>query len=260
MRRGLWVDCSPARVCADGYLARVRDLSVQVVALMVQNTEGEWTWTPKQVERATLVALSLDLEVVLTTWPRPHDVLHDWAREAADRLEHGAVALEVDLEGQWRGSASARSSLALVECLGELAEEHDVRIEVTTFPAHPEAGSAARVSPHVDRLNIQLYSVRHRPGGRLVDPSSRLGPGRYQREALVELARVPWLAAEGSPRLGVGLAAFGQDWPGIEPGEAYARARAAVGEAGGAVVEERVWSSKWVVGAKASTWAAAAIR
>lgn len=254
---GMWLDCSPNRVTKPGYLEEIAGLGVGTVAIMGQEPSGTWTWTPHQVAVACQMARGLELEVVLTTWPQSHVRWDLWAAEVDSRLEGGCVGLEVDLEGQWRGDLAARASLQLVDTLAELSQAHDVRVEVTTFPSHPEAGVAARVSPHADRLNLQIYSVRHRPGGQLVDAASRLGPGRYQREALDALARVPWVAAGGGPRVGVGLAVYGQDWPGIDPCEAVRAASAAVD---GRAVERRLWSSKWVVGGRATAWARAAVR
>lgn len=253
MKRGLWVDCAPGRILSDlgAYLGAVRGLGVEVVAPMCQDTAGRWLWSVAQVELLAAGCRLADLELVLTTWPMP-SALDDWERELAERAEYGASGIEVDLEGQWRGERAARASAELVDRLAALGRRFDARTEVTTFPSHPEAGPAARVSPHVDRLNLQVYSIRHRPGGRLVDPRGRYGPGRYQREALA--------AARPGASLGVGLAAYAQDWPALSPGEAIALAREGVADSGSEIDEERWWSSKWVLGKFASAWAAEAIR
>lgn len=260
MRRGLWVDCPPRTVLAPGYLALVRDLGVQGITLVAQDTSGRWRWSVAQVAHLCGLARAADLGVGIMTWPLPGELRSAWADEVAARAEHGACALEVDLEGQWRGVPAARASQLLVETLFDLRSIHDVRLEVTTFPSHPEASEAARVTPCVDQLNVQIYSVRHAPGGRLVDPRGRYGPGRYQREALATAAARPWAQGERAPRLGVGLAAWSQDWPATSPEEALRLAREGVVESGVRVVEERWWSSKWVVGKWASPWAARTIR
>ena len=244
---GLWLDGGPGELA---HLGELPAHGVTVAAIMVETSRAAWdpTWTVEQVGQACHLARGLDLEAVITVWPVPTRTWLDAATPWLDQAcTMGVSAIEVDLEHLWKRShldgslpSLEHAAQLLLLRLRDLAGRHDLRLEVTSHTGHSETSPAALVSPHVDVLVAQAYSIRERPGGEVISwDDRRMGPGLHQTWAAADARTVPGVA-EGVA-LSLGLPLWGQRWPGHGPAEALDLAYAA------AVAEHprevRFWSS-----------------
>ena len=253
-RLGVWVDDPPQRVVQDSYADSLQELGVSTVAVMVNsaNTSADappWKsrWQAQQLAQAGRLFDARGIDLVLTAWPRPSmQQLSTLMAEMEERMEaSGAVALEVDVEGNWK--SSFLDGFASLEEAGQFLVnglrdrlQSGVRLELTTYPYHPEFTSAATIAPQVDVLLPQAYSV-YNSSDPQTDWGARLGPGNLQTLG-IRLAR----RVEG-PQIASGLAAYYQDrYPGHSADEAMQTALDAVAASG--VEEIRYWSSKWIIG------------
>lgn len=264
---GLWLDDPPKVVLREVYFDQLVALGVRVVAVMIDTSRRGWDpkWSVGQLNELRQLALSRDIEVVLTCWPEPDPEDIDAMVKDLPRLlvAAGASALEIDTERNWRHDRVrnvrrqvGRSSLDLagdhlVAGLSRVRAQLDVRLELTTFTSHTENGRSADVAPHMDRLVPQAYSVRER-NGKLIPWSHSYGPGGMQRFTIDRT-----LLIEG-PKLSVGLAAYDQAWPGHTAHEAMEIAWLAA--LAYDPMEIRFWSSKWVLGVRANGYAADFLR
>ncbi len=254
----LWAPEGP-RILTERYFAGLDALGISGLAVMVDTAKRGWDpyWTPKQLEKlARFASTGRKIEVALTTWPDPvQEYLEQMASGIEPMIEAcGASAWENDVEFNWKASrvrgfggpgALDRAGDALVDAMHQVRSKYGVRLELTTFTAHTENGRAADVAPHVDLLMVQAYSIRTRPGGRKIPWAHSYGPGRMQKLTLDRTLLVPGVAS-GKVRVGVGLAAWDQKWPGETVDEAMRTACAAARDYD--VGRVRYWSSPWVVG------------
>lgn len=256
---GVWVDTTPEAALVE--LAELPGLGISTIALMVESSREGWdpSWTLDQVARACDRARSLDLEVVLTTWPEPRrGHIEEMAAWLGRACALGVAGLEVDVEHNWRrgeldgsiASLPEAASLLLLRLRG-LAGAHDLRLELTTHTGHQESSPSALVAPHVDRVVAQAYSIRERPGGEIVAwDDRRLGPGQHQTWAAADARTAPGVGS--GVDLSLGLALWSQRWPGHSPQEALDVAfRAALAEH---PAEIRLWSLKHLRRDYAQAW------
>jgi hypothetical protein len=255
---GMWVDDSPSVALSESYFDKLMSLGLSTLAIMVhRSTAGsETSWRPRwsvsQLEQLRVLAEPRKISLVVTTWPLPsRALLSSFARELPPLMAAaGAVGLEVDTEGNWLESRldgyadMDEAARALVDMLREVAAPSGARLELTTYPFHAENGAKAKVAPHMDRLFPQAYSVANRQN-KEVDWNEREGPGQLQTFSAAR-ARSIARVAEGATKLGMGLAAYDQNFTGHTPIEALTLALDSARKAG--VVEVRYWSSKWIIG------------
>jgi len=258
-RIGLWIDDPPSHVRKASYWKEVKRHGIQVAAIMLESAGPglDSKYTVEDLKKIREYAVEKhDIELVLTLWPQPTKQYLDELEEKLPGyvVASGCSAVEVDLEGNWRKSKDVKGFAnldkagdRLVEILKAVRDKYDVRIEVTTFPGHPENTKRADVAPHADRLLPQAYSVRNRDVG-LIEWDGKYGPGSMQRWTL-DLART----VPGEQKLSCGLAAYDQVWPGKTGQEAMQVAYDAAVAYG--VEEVRYWSSKWVLGVRKNGYA-----
>jgi hypothetical protein len=262
---GAWVDHAILDIKPD-FARQFRDVGMTEAAIM-SNRMNCQRGTPAFALRAKVGAFAAaasalhaeGVAVILTCWPRP-------ARDQLDALETGmrelmiatgAVAIEVDVEGNWdrkhlAGFDSMQAAATyLLAVLRRVAAGK--RVELNTFPFHSENSSKALLAPHVDLLIPQAYSVNER-ADEPVQWTSAYGPGRMQD---VTIERMATTGAPSSARTALGLAAYEQRFAGHEPLEAM-RAAVAAGRKHGCS-RFRWWSSKWILGRMSSAWARTAI-
>lgn len=253
---GVWVDDQPATVLGDGWLAGLAALGFSTIAIMVQRStaaqsDEPWAtrWTVRQLTKLRELAEPLGLDTVLTTWPLPDkDQLAQMGAAMPELLAAaGAVGFEVDTESNWdarRLSGFANMNEAAEALVATMRSAGTVRLELTTYPYHPENDSKALVAPHMDRLFPQAYSVAQREG-KAVPYTDSLGPGSMQAISVHRAEAIPGVS-ETKVALGLGLAAYDQDFAGHTVAEAMSAAfEAAVLQC---VPEVRYWSSRWIVG------------
>ncbi len=255
---GLWVDDRARVVLDERYLDDLVSLRLSTLAIMVHRStagrETSWQprWTAEQLARLRELAQPRNLSIVITTWPLPNrELLATFRRELPPLLAAaGAIGLEVDTEGNWLPSRldgfadMNEAAAALVDTLREIAAPSNARLELTTYPFHPENGAQAKVAPHMDRVFPQAYSVANRQD-KAVSWDEREGPGKLQRFS-ASRAREIVPVAEGRPVLAMGLAAYDQTFEGHTPIEALKVAFDTAHNVG--VAEVRYWSSKWILG------------
>jgi hypothetical protein len=254
----LWAPEGPRKILTERYFAGLDALGISGIAVMVDTAKKGWDpyWTPRQLEKlAKFASTGRRLEIILTTWPDPvKRYLERMVAGIGPMIEAcGADAWEVDTEFNWKASRVRgfggpegldHAGDALVDFLHQARSEYGVRLELTTFTAHTENGRAADVAPHVDLVMVQAYSIRTRPGGQKVGWGHSYGPGHMQRLTLDRTMLVPGVA-DGKVRVGVGLAAWDQKWPGATVAAAMRTACAACRDYD--VERVRYWSSPWVV-------------
>ena len=252
-------------MCNPVYFDELGDLGISTIAIMVDSSKAVWDprWTADEVDSVCKLAIERDIEVVLTCWPVPNmAIINAMLDGIAPMIDYGVAGVEFDLEGLWKQPRVVgfddleAAGIHLVDATRELTAPLDVRLEVTSHNGHRETGKSAHVSPYADRLNTQVYSVRHR-NGMTVGWEHPNGPGAIQRRGIVRAHGVRGLDA-GGPRLGVGLAIWDQRWPGHRPEAALRIAYDASIEYSPG--EIRLWSSKWLLGAKRQGWVADAIK
>ena len=262
LKVGVWVDDAFPQIDSR-YLERLKACGITEVALMTNRMNATSSAPPFELRspEETIVRVAqmfrlAGFEVVLTCWPRPsrgqivalHGSMRDLMRDS------GAVALEVDAEANWTprfldGFATMEHAAAhLVDCLRDAARGR--RVEMTTFAQHGENARGADLAPLVDCVFPQAYSVTER-GGKVIPWDHPYGPGRMQtltHERAVQ---------SGARSVGFGLAAYEQRFAGHDPRVAMRVALERSRELG--VDHVRYWSSKWIVGARGTSWARAAI-
>jgi hypothetical protein len=163
----------------------------------------------------------------------------------------GAVGFEVDTEGNWDDkrrsgfTSMSDAAKALVETMRGAAAPTKSRLELTTYPYHPENDAKAEVAPHMDRLFPQAYSVAERQG-KVIPWDDRMGPGKGQALTVHRAEAVPGVPM-AEVELGLGLAGYEQDFAGHTIAEALEVAlQAATVQR---IREVRYWSSRWILGA-----------
>jgi hypothetical protein len=257
-RIGVWVDDTPDVALCEVYFDKLESLGFSTLAIMVHRTtagrDEDWQprWTAAQLEQLRALAEPRKISLVLTTWPLPNrELLAVFARELPPLLAAaGAVALEVDTEGNWLpprldGYADMdEAARALVDTLRAVAGPSGAQLQLTTYPFHPENGPQAKVAPHMDRVFPQAYSVAKRRK-KPVGWDEREGPGHLQKFSAAR-AREIASVAQGRTKLGMGLAAYNQQFVGHTPVEALTLAYDSAISLGAA--EVRYWSSKWIFG------------
>src|SRR5690606_18649108 len=115
--------------------------------------------------------------------------------------------IELELEGNVRGASRSWKTELAHACL-----QLPYRIEATSFPGHVETSPNAVVTPLLNRVNTQAYSVVNRVDVKgKVTLDHRYGPGHMQEMAIKDaLQSPPWERNWNAPVIGVGLALYDQ--------------------------------------------------
>jgi hypothetical protein len=258
MLRGLWIDDLPLLALSPGYLDELRDLGLHAAAVMVETSKARWDpyWSVEDARRMAVGLVDRDIEPIITVWLAPSRRYIDQMIAYLEMVVvAGYAAVEVDLEHLWRirhlegFDELTDAAVYALHRLLRIRDRLDVRLEVTTHPWHGESSPHALVTPHVDRLVLQAYSIREWPDGTTVDWYGPKGPGQMQQFAYEDALHVPCIV-RGDVDLALGLPAWSQTWPGHAPADAMMTAYQAALDLG--VVEARYWSSKFVLGARSN--------
>ncbi|MFA5153219.1 MAG: hypothetical protein WC554_11710 [Clostridia bacterium] len=262
---GVWVDDAPKLVREAPYWDALRLCGVSTAAMMVDTfARGfDTAYSMRDLERAALHSRDRDIGLVVTVVPEPtRDWIDDMRRQLDPVLSLGFCAIDNDAEGLWvedavRGFRDLdEAAVYLMASERELAEKHDVWLEVDTHTGHREASSRAMLVPLADRACYQLYTSRHDWRHREVAWGGPGGPGRFQRAKLARIRSVVPGVKDGRVKLAVGQALWDQVWPGYQVEESLNLALDAVVEPAlgcDPVDEVRGWSGKWLVGARSSS-------
>lgn len=216
---GLWVDLPRKMVLTPEFFAWfAEELRFDLMAIMIDDADWkvDFSWGPKDVERALELADPYRLEIGLTTWPYPDvNQLAAMKKAMKELLAVGPVAeWETDQEFNWQeddvhGFANLdKAGDVLVEMKQELCAEYECRNVLTTFTYHVENSARADTSQHADRLAVQAYATDERQG-KVITFDHRLGPGRMQKLTFDRTMQIPGVA-EGKPELVAGHAAWKQ--------------------------------------------------
>jgi len=269
---GVWVDDTPSRVARAAYFDALQRHNIDLIDIMIDTVRPGWDpkFDAKMLDRIGKLAEQRSIDVALTVWPEPVKKTIDDMVKHVPALIEAARAAELcsDTESNYtprrtKGFKPKDGRTAfdlagdyLVDGLREIKSRFNppITISQSTFTAHGENGRAADVAPHMDMLVNQAYGVRHRTRSDrsewLIPWDHAYGPGRMVHTTLDRSEQVPGVL-EGKIRIAAGLAAYDQSWPGKSVAAAMsASLNAAVGRG---VSEVRYWSSKWIVGAKASS-------
>jgi hypothetical protein len=257
--RGLWIDSPPAEVRKQDFWTRMRDTGFTTGAVMIESVTAGFDpkYTLLELEQLGKCARKVDMELVLTIWvePNPAYVKDLLVKMPAIQIASGCAAIEGDVESNFtrkrlRGYPSLdAASEAAVDAIR--AHRQDVRIEGTTFTEHAENSKNSEFIARCDRSMNQGYSVRNRRDSQgndfKVPWEGTMGPGLMQRRTFERARQIP--QTNGKPKLGCGLAAYDQSWPGHTIDEAMRLALNTALEYD--PVECRWWSSKWLWGPNA---------
>lgn len=258
--RGIWMDDMDALHSPDRLMELV-DHGITSVSFMADRANQGWNPALSDESLAKKVALCEEkgIRVAVTIWPDPNP---EYLKNMADHMalwlhtNPGIKGLEVDVEGNWHSrrvkgyKSLAAASEALVEALHKLRDEYGVKLEATTYTHHQENTTNAGVAKYSDMVFPQAYSVNDR-GGKHVPWGHAYGPERMIKTTLTKTNRLIE-ASPSSLELGVGLAAYEQQWPGRTPFEAmYLAYRNALAYS---PKEIRWWSYKWVFGRRATNY------
>lgn len=267
MITGAWIDHAVLGVTPD-FAHELRGLGMTEGAIMTNRMNTRRSDPPWSLRagRDTYAHAAENLHaagvsVILTCWPRPAKTQIDALEADMAKLVKacGAVALEVDVEGNWdrkhlagfptMKDAAAYLLIALRRAAG------GARLELNTYPYHSENGEGADLAPHFDLLIPQAYSVNSRAGKDIAWNDPTLGPGAMQR---MTMQRAKQTGAKPAALTACGLAAYEQRFHGHDPKDAMREAiRAAQGMGASRL---RWWSSKWIVGKMATPYAGLVIR
>ncbi len=256
--RGCWIDEAPSIVLRDGYFDRLVAMGIETIAIMLNHsaTSGSgrpWQprWTATELQTVGQRAADHEIEVVGTVWPLP-DAQNIAALIAAVPpllSAAGAKGLEVDTEGNWsekhlRGFPTLdEAAKTLAGKMREVAAPLGAKLELTTFPYHPENGPHATLAPLVDRLFPQAYSVNSRGNEAVPFSGQATSPGTMQQVAVERARKVPGVAT-GSVEVCCGLAAYHQVWPSRTGEQAMGVAFDEAVNLG--IRRVRYWSSTWI--------------
>lgn len=256
---GMWVDDSPKTVLETDFLALAKELGIWNLALMVNKSNKkedqppwELRWKLDDIVAVATVAATMEMTITLTVWPRPSKDQFDEMFTALAPLDKmpALVAIEVATEANWDErylegfETMAHAGFHLAKRMHHFAKESGARLELTTFPTHPECGLDGVVSKFMDTVVVQGYSVRHLERDTEVWEvpwDHQYGPGQMQSWALGRAIHVPHV-----PALACGIATWDQVWPGYTPEAALDKAVRTAAACG--AQEIRLKSSKWVVG------------
>lgn len=260
---GVWIDDPPSRVLSASFADGLKEMGVSSAAVMVNasNTRSgdpPWRvlWTADQLAQAAGLFKQRGVELILTAWPRPsQDQVEEVSKALKELLDAAGVSvLELDAEGNWNerfldGFPSMQEAGRTLAGKLRDALPPGGRLELTTYPFHAEFSPSATLSPHMDVVLPQAYSVF-----KADDPSThwgdQLGPGNMQRLAIGRARSISGV------QVACGLAAYFQDrYPGHSAQQSMSRALQAVSAEG--VSEIRYWSSKWAIGHRKNDYAGA---
>ena len=258
----LWIDDPKRKQLSEDYWDTIQGLGFTTAAIMIETAVPGWDLRFNKRDMARIGKLAEDrgISLVLTVWPDPNKkYLNNFRRGIVPLLsESGAMALEADLEFNWKKNIVQdfanydKAGDYLVDIFDSVQAKTDVEIEVTTFPYHIENSKNADVSPYVDRLMVQAYSVRHRDKLK-VSWNHALGPNKIVDNTL---RRTRQINSVKDVEIGVGLAAYDQIWPNRHPHEAMYKAwRSADAFKTFPIVKRRYWSSKHILGIRKKEYA-----
>lgn len=264
---GIWFDDSLHQV-TPRYMEALKSVGIERVHIMVdRSTKG---WNPRfDREHCELIeSLFRDFRKIVVIWPEPtKGYVNDLRRDLPWIVKlTNAVGVEFDCEHNWkrrlvRGYDNLEEAgLELVEVTDQLFSKafggsRCADLYVTTFPAHLEASASATVTPFVDYLNLQVYSVRQRDQ----QPSSwrgALDPGVFQTNSLTN-AQVALDTQGRGVELVSGIALWDQKWEGRPESDAIQAAWDASLEHTNRLT---FWSSKFLVGGRKNSYSLSALR
>lgn len=219
---GVWGDLPKAMILTPEFFAWfANELQFDLLAIMIDDADPkvEFSWAPKDVERALELADPYAIEIGLTTWPYPVKELLRQMNEKMDvLLGVGPVAeWETDQEFNWQEEDVNKRDYPnldkagdeLVEIKEELCKKHGCRNVVTTFTYHIENSARSDTIVHADRAAIQAYAIDERDG-KPITWNHRLGPGNMQKLTLDRTMQIPGVK-DGKVELCVGHAAWAQE-------------------------------------------------
>jgi hypothetical protein len=158
-----------------------------------------------------------------------------------------AKVFQIDAESNWDSKFlkgfhnMSEAAQYLVSKMKETVAKHNGKTSLTTFPYHSENSKNATISPYMDTLFPQAYSVANRTNGN-VKWNDAFGPKNMQKITLERAAATKI----NKSNICCGLAAYDQKWPGHTEEEAMKVALDTAIEMG--VEHVCYWSSKWIVG------------
>jgi hypothetical protein len=244
------------------------EYGITSVALMFEGHNEKYNpfYSYDDVEKICGYAKDRGMVVGVTDWPWPNntwmDDMYAYTRRMFDPndLAFPLVFHESDVEGNWlpkRVKDFDNLDLAgdrLVVVKTAVVEGTIARRETTSFTSHTENGRAADVAPHMDAVFNQAYGVRSRKKrdgtSWLIPWKHTYGPGNMVRHTLDRSLQIPGM--NDTVRLGAGLAAYDQKWPGHSAKEAMTVSY------NSALIyrpfEVRWWSYKWLFGHVATSY------
>lgn len=236
---GMWVDLPKSMVLTKEFFDWFsEELRFDMMAIMIDDSDYavDFSWGPKDVEKALRLADQPAIEIGLTTWPYPvKEQIDKQCAKMSELLSVGPVAeWETDQEFNWgeddvAGFEGQRREETnedgvhiireitpydaagdyLIKGKREVCAIQEARNAMTTFTYHVENSAQADTAGEGDIVLVQAYSTDER-NKKPIHFDHRFGPGRMQILTLDKTLTVPGVA-EKKVELGIGHAAWNQD-------------------------------------------------
>lgn len=203
LRIGAWIDDPISVLKKPVYTSRLASMGINAGALMInrsntRKSDAPWVLRWRNLDDLKRVADNFEtrgIERIATTWPRPSKAMIDRMCEDMTRIMAliGAVAFEVDTEGNWKpkhlagfrtmSEAAHYLAAAMRRAIVDAGLEAVARTELTTYTYHTENSAKAVLAPLLDFLLPQGYAVRHREHD-VIEWDDSLGPRRHPKLAI----------------------------------------------------------------------------
>lgn len=251
---GCWVDDALHSI-DDKYIKKLKDANINSVCIMTNksNTRKQdkpWELRTSKEEFIRLGNLFKNngFMVTFTCWPQPNKNQIDMlVKDMEEIVSSTSSELEIDSETNWDKKFLGGGFKTMKEAADYLNSEfakiklkHGTILSLTSYVYHSEFSDKALLSPHMDKLFCQAYSVHKRDTGD-VGFNDSLGPSKIQQTSYDRSVKTKTKGI-----IAMGLPAYDQKFPNYSEDQAMRTALDKCVSLG--IKHVRYWSSKFIIG------------